>query len=110
MPELTKVLTVEDLQPQQRGIKLDLTTYVEMIDSVTREGGVGATVQLGEDESQRTEKRRLSQAAKRQGYQLVWRKASPGTLRFVLATEGEPAPGGRKRRKAVPVPAKKKRR
>jgi hypothetical protein len=103
MPELTKVLTTEDLASRPRGVNLDLSVYLEMIDTITRDGGVGATVTLGEDERQRTEKRRLSMAAKQQGYRLVWRKAAPGALRFVLAAEGEAAPGGRKRR--LPPPA-----
>jgi hypothetical protein len=60
--------------------------------------GVGATVTLGPGEQQRTEKRRLSMAAKELGYQLVWRRAAADQLKFVLARPGEQAPGGRRRR------------
>src|SRR5436853_176513 len=107
MPSLTKVLTEEDFTSQPRGVNIDLTAYLAMIDQVTREGGVGGSVQLADDESQRTEKRRLSVAAKHQGYRLVWRKAEPGTLRFVLAADDAPVPGGRRRRTPAPPPAKK---
>ena len=109
MPELTAVLREEDLTRRGAGGALDLTPYVAMIDVVRSQEGVGATVSLADGESQRTEKRRLSVAAKEQGYMLVWRKAPEGQLRFVLAKPGEPAPGGRKRREAPPakpVPAR----
>ncbi len=104
MPALEKVLREEDLQRGRAGGgSLDLTPYLAMIAAVRTEGGVGGQVTLEPEESQRTEKRRLSVAAKDQGYQLVWRKAAERQLRFVLAKPGEPVPGGRKRANPAPV-------
>ena len=98
MPELTKVLSEEDLARHGGMPRLDLATYVSLIDRVRNEQGVGGIVTLGPGEGQRTEKRRLSLAAKQQGYKLTWRRSDPGQLRFVLAQEGQRAPGGRQRR------------
>lgn len=39
----------------------------------------------------------MSIAAKDRGERLTWRTAPDRQLRFVLATLGEPVPGGRKR-------------
>ena len=78
-------------------VRIDLTPYLRLIDGVLEQGGVGAVLSLEEGEQQRTQKRRLSLAAKERGYRLVWRTAPPGQLRFVLARPGEPAPGGRRR-------------
>jgi hypothetical protein len=104
MPELAKVLTTEDLSRRSAVSRLDLSAYLSLIDAVRRQRGVGGEVTLNEGESQRTEKRRLSLAAKEQGYRLVWRRAPPGQLRFVLAEEGQPVPGGRPRRVQAPAP------
>ena len=71
---------------------------VAIIDTVRQQGGIGGMVTLGADEKQRTEKRRLSLAAKEQGYDLTWRRSEPDQLRFVLAAPGQPAPGSRRRR------------
>src|SRR5262249_38555390 len=109
MPLLTEVLTLEDLKRRPRESHLDLTAYIEIIDTVSRDGGVGGSVQLVEHEKQRTVKGRLSMEAKQQGYRLVWRKAPPGILRFVLAAEGESIPGGRKRSTITDVHAKGRR-
>ncbi len=99
MPTLENVLREEDLQRGRAGSGgLDLAPYLEMIDTIRAQGGVGALITLEEGERQRAEKRRLSLAAKDQGYQLIWRTAPEGRLRFVLATPGEPTPGGRQRR------------
>ncbi len=99
MPALEKVLRAEDLKHGRAGGGgLDLTPYEAMIDAVRAEGGVGGLITLETGESQRTEKRRLSVAAKHHGYTLVWRTAPERKLRFVLATPGEPVPGGRPRR------------
>ena len=97
MPELTRVLTEEDLKARVRTSQLDLSSYMELLSTVKQQG-VGGIVTLGEDEQQRTEKRRLSLAAKQQGYNLTWRRSDPGQLRFVLAEEGQRAPGSRQRR------------
>ena len=96
MPELTKVLTEEDLRAPGRMSQLDLSPYLELLSTVKQQG-VGGIVTLGEGESQRTEKRRFSLASKQQGYRLIWRSSPPRQLRFVLAEEGQPAPGGRRR-------------
>jgi hypothetical protein len=107
MPQLARVLTQDDLKRAEPGTRLDLTPYLAIIDEVSG-GGVGGLVTLEEDENQRAEKRRLSTAAKQRGYELTWRKAEPGGLRFVLARPGEPRPGGRPRRAAAtPVPARR---
>lgn len=104
MPTLTRVLAQEDLQRTVRMSDLDLTTYIEIIDQVRREGGVGGIVHLLAGESQRTEKRRLTLAAKQQGLNLTWRSSQPGDLRFVLSEPGGPVPGSRKRREPAAVP------
>jgi hypothetical protein len=115
MPTITKVLREEDLRGKTRMGSLDLSAYRELLNNVVAEG-VGATLALGPDEQQRTEKRRLSLAAKELGYHLTWRKPPAGGLRFVLAKPGDPVPGGRKRRAKVepsvapPAPARRGRR
>ncbi len=99
MPELIKVITEDELtRGRGGGGGLDLAAYIGIIDDVREQGGVGGTVRLAEGENQRTEKRRLSVAAKERGYALTWRKSAPGELRFVLAAPGDAAPGGRNRR------------
>lgn len=100
MPTLQKILQESDLSGSRAPAGMDLAPYLEMIDSIRNEGGVGGEVALGANESQRTEKRRLSLAAKQRGYQLTWRKSRSGGLKFVLSLPGQPAPGGRRRRKA----------
>jgi len=104
MPELTRILTEEDLARRGAVSRLDLSSYLAMIDAVRSQAGLGGEVTLGEGESQRTEKRRLSTAAKERGLTLTWRSSRPGQLRFVLAEEGQPAPGSRKRREPAPKP------
>jgi hypothetical protein len=99
MPELTKVITAAELERKGSTTPgIDLTPYMDILDSVRDQGGVGGTLTLAAGESQRTEKRRLSIAAKERGYHLTWRTAPAGYLRFVLAEPGQPAPGGRRRR------------
>ncbi len=100
MPQLTKVLTEADLRAARARPVMDLTPYLEVIDSITRQGGVGGEAALSDNESQRTEKRRLSLAAKQRGLELTWRKSPPGQLRFVLSAPGQQVPGGRRRREA----------
>jgi hypothetical protein len=100
MPELTKVLSSEDLQRRGAISALDLSPYIAIVAGVREKGGVGGVLTLAEDERQRTEKRRMSIAAKQLGVQLTWRSSSPGQLRFVLAEAGQPAPGSRPRRRS----------
>ena len=64
---------------------------------------MGAVLSLDEGESQRSVKRRMSIAARDRGYELTWRKAPAGQLRFVLAEPGQPRPGGRPRRPRTEV-------
>ncbi len=71
---------------------------MDIIDTLREHGGVGGVLRLDEGESQRTVKRRMSIAARDRGYQLTWRTAPAGQLRFVLAEPGQPRPGGRSRR------------
>ena len=98
MPQLDKVLTEEDLRGSRAaGGALDLAPYTDIIDNIREQGGVGGALSLSQDENQRAEKRRLSVAAKQRGFTLVWRKAPERQLRFVLAEEGKPAPGSRRR-------------
>ena len=104
MPQLTRVLTQEDLQRQPRGVHLDLSAYQALLATVTNQGGVGGVLTLEEGESQRTAKRRLSMAAQQRRQRLVWRTAPAGELRFVLAEEGQPAPGSRRRQESAPGP------
>ena len=103
MPELTRVITAEQLAGRAPTGGVELGPYFEILEAVQEQGGVGAEVTLAEGENQRTEKRRLSVAAKHQGYELTWRKSSPGTLRFVLSREGQAVPGARKRRAPADV-------
>ena len=98
MPELAQVLTETDLKRGRAASQADLTPYIDIIDTLREQGGVGGVLSLDEGESQRTVKRRMSIAAKERGYQLTWRKAPEGQLRFVLAEPGQPTPGGRPRR------------
>ena len=98
MPELTTVLHEADLRRGRAAAQADLTPYMDIIDTLREQGGVGGVLSLDEGESQRTVKRRMSIAAKDRGYQLVWRKAPEGHLRFVLAAPGEAPPDGRRRR------------
>ncbi len=106
MPTLERVLREDDLhRGGAGGGGLDLTPYLDMLAAIRTEGGVGGLITLAEGEQQRAEKRRLSVAAKDQGYKLVWRTAPERKLRFVLAKPGEPVPGGRQRAAAPPAPA-----
>ncbi len=98
MPELTTVLTEADLKRGRAAAHADLTPYMDIIDTLREQGGVGGVLSLDEGESQRTVKRRMSIAAKDRGFQLLWRKAPEGQLRFVLAAPGEAPPDGRRRR------------
>lgn len=101
MPELARVIQETDLSSSRASAGMDLTPYLEILDQIRDEGGVGGEVVLANDESQRTEKRRLSVAAKQQNLKLTWRKSSQGRLRFVLSPEGAPPPDGRRRRKGA---------
>ena len=98
MPQLEHVLTQEDLTRRGTGGGPDLTLYMDIIDTLREQEGVGGVLSLDEGESQRTVKRRMSIAAKERDYQLTWRKAPEGQLRFVLAAPGEAPPDGRRRR------------
>ncbi len=100
MPQLTKVLSESDVTAQRARPVMDLAPYLEIVERIIHQGGVGGEVSLTNNESQRTEKRRLSLAAKQRGYKLTWRKSPRGQLRFVLSAPGEQAPGGRRRRGA----------
>jgi hypothetical protein len=100
MPKLIKVLSESDLSAARAPAIMDLTPYLNIIDEIAKQGGVGGEIKLGPNESQRTEKRRLSLAAKQKGLKLTWRKSSPGELKFVLSAPGQAAPGGRRRRGA----------
>ncbi len=104
MPQLTRVLREEDLQGRGQTSRMDLTPYIGLLEAVRSQEGLGGMLTLEEGENQRAEKRRLSIAAKQQGYKLQWRKSQPGELRFVLADVGQPLPGSRKRRER-PAPA-----
>lgn len=98
MPQLTKVLSETDVTAQRARPVMDLAPYLEIINRIVQQAGVGGEISLANNESQRTEKRRLSLAAKQRGYKLTWRKSPRGQLRFVLSSPGEQAPGGRRRR------------
>src|SRR5512133_2472022 len=98
MPELTRVLTETDVTAQRARPIMDLAPYLEIVDRITRQGGVGGEVTISSAESQRTEKRRLSLAAEPRGRKLTWRKSPKGQLRFVLSAPGEQPPGGRRRK------------
>jgi hypothetical protein len=98
MPELLEVLSEEELKAKAPVSAIDLTPYKSILNGVIEKGGAGGIIGIKEDESKRVEKRRLSVAAKELGYNLTWRKAEDNKLRFVLNKEGEPVPGGRKRK------------
>lgn len=99
MPKLAKVLTEADLTSARGQSRMDLTPYMEIIDEVSNQGGVGGELTLNSGESQRTEKRRLSIAAKQRNIKLIWRKPRDGGLRFVLSEAGASPPDGRRRKK-----------
>lgn len=99
MPKLAKVLTEADLTSARGQSRMDLTPYMEIIDEVSTQGGVGGELTLNSGESQRTEKRRLSIAAKQRNIKLIWRKPRDGGLRFVLSEPGTSPPDGRRRKK-----------
>ena len=101
MPELTAVLSEADLRRRGAVAQTDLTPYMDILDTLREQGGVGGVLRLTEGESQRTVKRRMSIAAKERGYELTWRKPQDGQLKFVLAQPGQPVPGSRKRRTPV---------
>lgn len=86
-------------------MRMDLSPYLDIIESIRSEGGVGGEVTLQNDESKRAEKRRLSIAAKQLGTKVTWRKGEDGVLRFVLSEPGQPVPGGRARRERAPAAA-----
>jgi hypothetical protein len=104
MPQLTTVLTAQDLSRPPTIPRQDLTAYRDILAQVRGQAGVGGEVHLREGEQARTEKRRFSVAAKQLGVPLKWRKAGVGTLRFVLAEPGAPFPGSRPRRPKPPAP------
>jgi hypothetical protein len=99
VPQLVRVLKEEDLRSQRAPVGLDLGRYLEIIDSIIEQGGVGGEIALQEGENQRTEKGRLTRAAKQRGMKLTWRKPRNGVLRFVLSSMGAPPPDGRRRRR-----------
>jgi hypothetical protein len=99
MPQLKKVLTEADLASARGQTRMDLTPYMEIIDEVQRNDGLGGELALNPGESQRTEKRRLSIAAKQRNLKLIWRKPREENLRFVLSEPGSTPPDGRRRRK-----------
>src|SRR5215203_4522483 len=99
MPTLANVLQEADLRRKVGSASsLDLGPYLEMVDAILAEGGVGGTIMLAPEEHQRVEKGRLTRAAKERGRALVWRKAPDGELKFVLAEPDGPVPGARRRR------------
>lgn len=100
VPQLGRVLKEEDLKSQRAPAGLDLAHYLDIIDTIREQGGVGGEVSLGATESQRTEKGRLTRAAKLRGFKLTWRKSTATMLRFVLSNPGSPPPDGRRRRRA----------
>ena len=105
VPQLATVLTEDDLRRTGSSVRMDLTPYLGLLETVRAQAGVGGVIQLLEGERQRAEKRRFSLAAKQLGYALTWRKATePDTLRFVLAPQGEPMPDARKRRTPAAAP------
>lgn len=99
MPELTKVLSEDDLKSSRGQSGMDLTPYIKIIEEVRSQRGVGGEITLTDEESQRTEKRRLSIAAKQMNLKLTWRKSRDRELRFVLSAPGSVPPDGRRRRK-----------
>ena len=104
MPDLVTVLREEDLKRDQGGAGLDLAPYLEIIDAIREQAGVGGLMTLEEGETQRTVKRRMSVAAQRRGLDLIWRKAPEGQLRFVLAEPGQRPPDARTRRPPAEPP------
>src|SRR3712207_1122240 len=100
MPSLAKVLQQDDLKGGGQVSRMDLSPYIDIIESIRAQGGVGGEVAILGDESQRTEKRRLSIAAKQLETTLTWRRSADGMLRFVLSEPGAPTLGGRARNRA----------
>jgi hypothetical protein len=103
LPSLTNVLQQEDLTRSGYATRMDLSPYIDIIERIRSEGGVGGELTLQDSENQRVEKRRLTVAAKQVGTKLTWRKADDGMLKFVLSEPGELVPGGRARRAPVAI-------
>lgn len=99
MPQLIHTITREEIK--EKVTQIDLTPYTTILETIQQAGGVGGDVTLEPGEDQRTQKRRLSLAAKELDLNLVWRKSDTGQLKFVIASAGEPIPGSRKARKAM---------
>ena len=101
MVRVKRMLTQEDLRRAAPVSKADLSEYTAQIDEIVNSEHLGAELELEpeEQQEQRAIKRRYSVAAKQLGYDLTWRQAPKGELRFVLARLGEKAPGGRGPRK-----------
>ena len=55
MPQLTKVITEEELTRRQSTGGIDLSAYMDIIDSIREQGGVGGSLSLSQDENQRAE-------------------------------------------------------
>lgn len=104
MPQLTTVLTQDDLARRSNFHQMDLAPYRDIIEQIRTHAGVGGEVELLGGESQRAEKRRLSLVAKQVGPELELRKSDASILRFVLAEPGQPIPGSRPRRPKSPEP------
>jgi hypothetical protein len=91
---------------------LDLGPYLRLLESVLAQGGVGGVLELGPDEWRRTEKYRLSLAARRLGLRLAWQGRDRDALGFVLLrpgmearTQGRDGRGGPVTRAAGSAPA-----
>ena len=81
MPTFRK-LSVEEIAATRRNRpgSVDLTEYIEFLRDITL--GEGGELVLGEGDTQRTVKRRLSRAATRLSRTIRWRRSENGTLRF----------------------------
>jgi hypothetical protein len=103
MVKLGKVISLNDLAARKKRPVMDYSAYFFMIEQIIKDSGCGGMADLDEGDNARTERRRLSLAAKQLGYNLAWRKSEPKTLKFVIWKDGEKRPGGR-RKKLTGIP------
>ena len=99
MPEWERELNPEDIERRAPTPKEgELKPYMAIIDNAKQTTIRGGVVKLLPEDKQRTVKRRLSVAARQQGFNLTWRKSPvEGRLLFVLTQGDETPPGVTKR-------------
>ena len=71
-------LTKEDFERRQPISRIDLSEYMDVINQAVAGEGTGGVVELDDPEQKRTEKRRMTLAAKEMGGTLTAQSHGPG--------------------------------